>query len=239
MRCIFAAVSVLIGIAPDIDADGRVSVEESYVEAVRLGGGEPVVLDSLDTARAAEVAGLLLCGGAFDIPPAWYGQQPRARIDPPRESRNRLERVLLGHAESRGLAVLGICGGAQLMAVHRGGTLVQDLASLWPGALDHERGAERASAVHKVDLVPASRLRERLAMRELGVNSSHHQSVDLPGEGVQVAARAPDGVVEAIEDPAREFWIGVQWHPERMRDTASAALLTAFVDAARRVGRGA
>lgn len=230
---------MLIGIAPDIDRDGRVSVEESYAEAVRLGGGEPLVLDSLDQARTAEVAGLLLCGGPFDIPPAWYGQEPRARIDPPREVRGRLERALLGHAESRGLAVLGICGGAQLMAVHRGGTLVQDLATLWPGALDHERGDERASAVHRVDLVAGSRFAERLGVCELGVNSSHHQSVDRPGEGVQVVGCAPDGVIEAIEDPAREFWIGVQWHPERMRDSASAALLSAFVHAARRVGRGA
>lgn len=214
-------------------------MEESYALAVRRAGGEPRVLESLSAARAAPIEGLLLCGGAFDIPPAWYGQEPRARLDAPREARSRLERALLELAERRALAVLGICNGAQLMAVHRGGTLVQDLATCWPGALDHERGAERASAVHAVALVPESRLAEILGVPEIGVNSSHHQSVEQAGTGVRVVARAPDGVVEAIEDPARDFWIGVQWHPERMRDDASAALLAAFVDAARRVGRGA
>jgi putative glutamine amidotransferase len=239
MRCIFAAVSVLIGIAPDVDESGRTSVEESYLEAVRLGGGEPRVLDAPDALREATFGGLLLCGGAFDIPPDWYGQEPRARLDPPRQARSRLERALLTAAEARGLAVLGICNGAQLMAVHRGGTLVQDLATLWPGALDHERGAERTRAVHRVDLALESRLAARLGVRELGVNSSHHQSVERPGAGVSVVGRAPDGVVEAIEDPEREFWVGVQWHPERMRDAASAALLSVFVQAARRSGCGA
>jgi putative glutamine amidotransferase len=222
-----------------VDADGRLSVEESYAEAVRRAGGEPWVLDSVAAAAAAPLGGLLLCGGAFDIPPAWYGQEPRGRLDPPREVRSRLERALLEHAERRGLAVLGICNGAQLMAVHRGGTLVQDLPSEWPGALDHERGDAPAAAVHPVALAAESRLFAFLGALALGVNSSHHQSVERAGAGVRVAGRAPDGVVEAIEDPARDFWIGVQWHPERMLDAASAALLAAFVSAARRVERGA
>jgi putative glutamine amidotransferase len=237
MRCILSPVSALIGIAPDVDAEGRLSVEEGYLEAVRRAGGEPRVLESLDAARAAPLGGLLLCGGAFDIPPAWYGEEPRARIDPPREARSRLERALLAHAERGGLAVLGICNGAQLMAVHRGGTLVQDLATQWPGALDHERGDARSSAVHAVALSAGSRLAQRLGALSIRVNSSHHQSVARTGTGVCVVARAPDGVIEAIEDPGREFWVGVQWHPERMLDAASAALLAAFVDAARRGAR--
>jgi putative glutamine amidotransferase len=176
-----------------------------------------------------------LCGGAFDIPPAWYGQTPRARIDPPREARSRLERALLVAAEARGLAVLGICNGAQLLAVHRGGALVQDLRSERPGALDHERGAERTRVVHAVEIAPGSRLAALLAAREIGVNSSHHQSIDRPGRNVSVVGRAPDGVVEAIEDPDLTFWVGVQWHPERLRDAASRALFDAFAAASRGV----
>jgi putative glutamine amidotransferase len=228
-------VSARIGIAPDIDASGRRSVESDYLDAVALAGAEPLVLERDDDPRLDDVGGLLLCGGAFDIPPAWYGQTPRARIDPPREARSRLERALLVAAEARGLAVLGICNGAQLLAVHRGGALVQDLRSERPGALDHERGAERTRAVHAVEIAPGSRLAALLAAREIGVNSSHHQSIDRPGRNVSVVGRAPDGVVEAIEDPDLTFWVGVQWHPERLRDAASRALFDAFAAASRGV----
>lgn len=226
--------SALIGIAPDIDAHGRISVESDYLDAVVRAGAEALVLERADDPRLDRVGGLLLCGGAFDIPPAWYGQTPRARIDPPREARNRLERELLVGAESRGLAVLGICGGAQLMAVHRGGALVQDLRTERPEALDHERGSERTRAVHAVELAPHSRLAALLGAREIAVNSSHHQSIDRAGRNVSVSGRAPDGIVEAVEDATAPFWIGVQWHPERLDDAASRALFATFVAAARR-----
>ncbi len=194
------------------------------------------MLERADDPNLERVGGLLLCGGAFDIPPAWYGQTPRARIDPPREARSRLERALLGAAEARGLALLGICNGAQLLAVHRGGALVQDVRTERPEALDHERGAEPTQPVHAVELARASRLAAVLGAREIAVNSSHHQSIERAGRNVSVAGRAPDGIVEAIEDTHAPFWIGVQWHPERLRDGPSRALFAAFAAAARAAG---
>jgi putative glutamine amidotransferase len=222
-----------IGIAPDLDEAGRARVDEEYVEAVRRAGGEPLALDPAREEALASCGALVLCGGAFDIPPEWYGQAARARIDPPRLARSRYERALLERAGAAGLAVLGICNGAQLMAVSRGGSLVQDLATEHAAALDHERGgADRARAVHPVALEADSRLAELLGASELAVNSSHHQAIDRPGRGVRVIGRAPDRVVEAIEDPAHAFWIGVQWHPERLRDEPSARLFAALVAAA-------
>jgi putative glutamine amidotransferase len=215
-----------------IPGDPEGSIESSYLDALARAGADPRLLENFEQARAVEIRGLLLAGGAFDIPPEWYGQSPRARIDPPRLARSRLERSLLREAERAGLPVLGICNGSQLMAVHRGGTLVQDLATQWPGALLHERGDAREDAVHDVEIRPRSRLAGLLGETTLAVNSTHHQSVALPGRGVRVVGRAPDGVVEAIEDPERAFWVGVQWHPERLDAPHARRLFEAFVDAA-------
>jgi putative glutamine amidotransferase len=180
-----------------------------------------------------ETSALLLCGGFFDIPPERYGQSPSARIDPPREHRTDLEQTLLEEADRTGVPVLGICNGAQLMAVFRGGTLVQDLATLCPDALDHERSDVRERAVHPVALSPDSRLALLLGQTSIEVNSTHHQAIDHPGRGVRAVGRAPDGVIEAIEDPAHPFWIGVQWHPERLAAAHSMRIFEVLVEAAR------
>lgn len=221
--------SAVIGIVPDFESGGGVSAEPDAIAALEDAGGEARIVE----AAAVALDGLLLCGGPFDVPPSWYGQQAIARIDAPRERRSRLERELLQVAEREQIPVLGVCGGAQLMAVERGGTLIQDLATLRPGGLEHERGSEPGT-VHPVSLAPDSRLARITGAREFGVNSSHHQGIDRPGRGVRAVGWAPDGVIEAIEDPGPRFWIGVQWHPERLGDAPSRALLRAFVAAARR-----
>ncbi len=225
-----------IGIARDLDSPAGCSADEPCLEGLRRAGANAHVLVGPAELVDRRISGLLLCGGAFDIPPAWYGQETRARLDPPREQRSRLERELLDQATVQGLPVLGICNGAQLMVVIRGGTLVQDLASLWPGALDHEQSEARDRAVHQVEISAASKLARVLEATSVRVNSTHHQGIDDPGRGVRVVGRAPDGVVEAIEDPTRPFWIGVQWHPERLPDRASTRLFSAFAEAASRCG---
>ena len=224
----------VIAIAVDPDPSGSGSVEPPYLEALVRAGAEPRSITTPEGEWDRGLAGLLVCGGAFDLPPEWYGQEPRARIDPPRELRSRLERALLERADALRTPVLGICNGAQLMAVVRGGTLVQDLAALYPGSLDHEQSHVRDRLVHPVELVPESRLARLLGETRIGVNSTHHQSIDRPGRGVRVVGSAPDGVVEAIEDPSREFWIGVQWHPERLPAAHAERLFSAFVEAAAR-----
>ena len=224
----------LIGVAPDLDHERGATVERPYLDALYEAGGEPKMVPTLADARTCERSALLLCGGSFDIPPERYRQSPRARIDPPRELRTRLEHALLEEADRTRTPVLGICNGAQLMAVFRGGTLVQDLATLWPNALDHERGDARERAVHPVELSPEYLLAILLGETSIEVNSTHHQAIDHPGQGVCDVGRAPDGVIEAIEDPSHPFWIGVQWHPECLAVTHSGRIFEVLVEAARR-----
>jgi putative glutamine amidotransferase len=132
------------------------------------------------------------------------------------------------------MPVLGVCGGMQLMNVVRGGTLHQDLAADL-GVATHEQPAPKDVPSHDVDVAPGSQLAALLGAGRLAVNSTHHQAIRDPGAGVLVTARAPDGVVEAIELPDLAFALGVQWHPEAAaaHEPRHAALYRGLVAAAR------
>lgn len=202
----------------------EVFVGESVVMRVRAAGGRAVLLPPGDLDAGIELLGhvsaLVITGGAFDIHPRHYGQGVVARLDRVDEDRTTLELGLARAAVERGLPVLGICGGMQALAVALGGTLVQDIQTADPTALDHEQATDPATFAHPLvtthPLMPAA------------VNSTHHQAVDDPGP-MRVIARAPDGVVEAVELPGARFCIGVQWHPELL----DGALFRALVAAAR------
>jgi putative glutamine amidotransferase len=206
---------------------------EAYVRAIREAGGIPVILPDHDDGDAAisgyleELDGLLLPGGA-DIPPAEYGEEPHPTAELLDANRFRFEKAL-GKAwiERTRKPLLGICLGSQWINVFHGGTLVQDIPS--------EIGGNHRGTTHLVTLEPGSRLRHIFGESQFEVNSWHHQAVDAPGQDLRIAARSPDGVIEATEtsDPER-FLIGVQWHPEKMMpaDERQGRLLKAFVDAA-------
>jgi putative glutamine amidotransferase len=131
-----------------------------------------------------------------------------------------------------------------MLNVHLAGTLVQDIASERPGALRHGNtdlpaGAKSGYAMHAVMIEPESRLGGLAAGGEGQVNSSHHQAIDRPGEGLQVTALAPDGMIEGVEWGSDSNWVvGVQWHPERMVGDRFAERLFAEFIAMARVFRG-
>lgn len=204
-------------LSPDFE-DRRYFLDSAYAEAVLEGGGLPLVApfgspipDLLDMAQ-----GVVITGGAFDIPPSAYGDADRPGLGPLKEERTRFEWELLEGALARGLPVLGVCGGMQLLNVVLGGTLIQDIPTEVPEALGHEQKTPKDQPSHTIEIREGSLL-ARAAGRfgEARVNSTHHQAVARLGEGLVASARAPDGVVEAIEGPGR-FVLGVQWHPERL-----------------------
>jgi putative glutamine amidotransferase len=149
-----------------------------------------------------------------------------AHADPPREL---TDRALLDHAFAAGKPVLAICYGIQLLNVHLGGTLIQDIQSELPEHLQHEKdksSGETRDPEHAVRLEGGSRLAALAGAADARVNSSHHQSIRDAGRGLRVTAHAPDGVIEAVEWTGDANWVvGVQWHPERMDGDAFAAAL--------------
>lgn len=216
----------VIGLTPDVGhtharegrpALPRLELKQAYLDAVWRAGGLPVVLPLCGDEEAARealslCAGLVITGGGFDLDPALYGEAPRPGLGEVRPERTSSELLLLRAAYKRGLRVLGVCGGMQLLAVHAGGALYQDLPRELPSAGEHTQPHDPREPHHAVQVVPGSLLHRVTGALSLRVNSTHHQAVRALPEG-QVSGAAPDGVIEALELPARQA-LGVEWHPE-------------------------
>lgn len=155
--------------------------------------------------------GLLLSGGG-DVEPALYGEERSPLCGKSSPKRDGMEIYLCQKARERGLPVLGICRGLQVMNVALHGTLHQHLENT-PA---HDRMDLPADAVHTVTLKEGTRLHSLFGKRQLGVNSRHHQAVKAVGQGLVVSAVAEDGTIEGAELPGDGFFLGVQWHPESM-----------------------
>jgi putative glutamine amidotransferase len=201
----------------------------TYMRAIELAGGVPVVLPPLADGIATlldRLDGICLSGGP-DLDPAAYGARAHEQLGPTEPQLDRFERELARAADSVGVPLLGICRGAQALNVARGGTLHQHVAG-------HRQTELPDRPTQRVTVAPDSLLAAVTGAADtLEINSFHHQAVDVLGAGLRVVARAPDGTVEAVEDAARPFVLGVQWHAETLTERPEhGALFAALVQAA-------
>jgi putative glutamine amidotransferase len=214
----------VIGITLD-DEHGRSGVHvlrDDYVRSVEQAGAVPLVVAPCAPGHAPQLLdrldGLLLSGGV-DVDPALFDQAPHPRLRRVDRDRDDLEIALTREALRRGLPILAICRGIQLLNVATGGTLIQDLPSEIAGSERHDCPEPRSRRVHGVETELGTRLHRILGGRTMAVNSFHHQAVGRLGDGFVASARCPeDGVIEGIEQPGSRFVVGVQWHPETFWD---------------------
>lgn len=213
-----------------------------YFESVRKAGGEPreISLKENEAAlerRIEEFDGFVLPGSPADIDPAVYGAAKHSKTKNLDAHRERTDYAILKHALASGKPVLGICFGCQSLNVYLRGTLVQDIPAEKPGSAQHGAtdltpDAAKGDLEHAAKFAADSRLAHLSGAATAQVNSSHHQSIDRPGQGLRVTATCPDdGIVEGVEWADQGNWVvGVQWHPERMPgDRFSERLFEEFV----------
>lgn len=227
------------------ETDRNLAKMKSYYDAVQIAGGEPVPI-SLSLAPvelerlAKSLDAVVLPGSPADVNPQRYGAEPHARGEKPDPERERTDYALLNHAFAQKKPVLAICYGTQLLNVYLGGTLIQDIPSELGTQIRHDKRCLPSGAVdprHAARIELSSKLAALASAVEAEVNSSHHQAILAAGKNLRVTARAPDGVIEAVEWIGDANWaVGVQWHPERMAgDALATALFRKLVAAARGV----
>ncbi|MGB2824401.1 MAG: gamma-glutamyl-gamma-aminobutyrate hydrolase family protein, partial [Phycisphaerae bacterium] len=231
----------IIGITSAYIPDGDYAkVNSSYAQAVREAGGTPVILpviqdDGNDRDLVGEYVrildGLLLTGGD-DVPPEAYGEKPLPQTRTLSGRRHRFEKAIIEAWLETRKPILGVCRGLQEVNVVCGGSLVQDIPTQVGTSVIHRKPKASGTATHMVEIEPGTKLRSLFSGASVRVNSNHHQAVRDVGRNLRVAARSPDGVIEALELTDGRFGLLVQWHPESIKDAEHRqAVYGAFVRA--------
>ncbi len=212
----------IIGVTTDTSDAGQCYLSyQAYAGAIERGGGLPVLIpcggDHLLIPQYVDLIDGILFTGGDDMDPSRYGQSPHPSAVPMDPTRETFEFALIAEAQRRRLPALGVCFGSQLMNVARGGTLVQFLPDEpREDAIEHRKLADLPPPRHLIKLDPESELSSAIGRSEISVNSYHKQAIRRLGDGLRVIATAPDGIIEAFDDPGMPFFAGVQWHPERL-----------------------
>jgi putative glutamine amidotransferase len=231
-----------IGIAMRIELEtDRFYLSRHYSEAVEAAGGAPVHISLIPQSEYIastmdHLDGVLLPGSDSDVDPLRYGREPHPALGSVHPMKDETDFLVLDVLEKRNTPLLAICFGMQILNVHRGGTLIQDIASQLPNAIKHDQGIPRDRRSHSVRLLEGSLLSVLANSTNAPVNSHHHQAIETVGRDLVSTAWTSDGLVEALEDPRQDrFVVGVQWHPEYgwRDDDFSQALFSRFVSEAR------
>jgi putative glutamine amidotransferase len=245
----------LVGISMRLEpAQQKFYLQTNYSEAIEAAGGAPTLVplipeksfirNLVDTFDA-----LVLSGSGSDVDPRRYGARKHPQCDEIHPARDETDLLLLEEAFRRRIPVLAICFGIQSLNVFLGGTLVQDIPSQWPHAIDHSLSKAKPTkknpenfCAHPISVEHNSLLFDLAGKKKnVRVNSSHHQAIDDLGHDLAITARASDGIIEGVELKSdRHFVLGTQWHPEKgfERDPLSQAIFRRFVNEAKKRALG-
>jgi putative glutamine amidotransferase len=195
------------------------SVSLNYVTSVKSAGGLPVLIpltgDESDIESYLDMIDALLLTGGEDVNPALYDEKPVEKLGTISVKRDEFEIGLILKAIERKIPILGICRGHQLINVALGGSLYQDINSQLPERLDHFPVEIPVNKLyHSVILENNTKLYDIFGVKELEVNSFHHEAVKSLGRDLKASALSSDGIIEAVEYQGDSFLMGIQWHPE-------------------------
>lgn len=227
----------VIGITARVEKDQTYTLDPVYAKAILQSGGLPLIVPIVDEEDipllCERLDGLIVTGGG-DINPTLYNEEPHPALGAVYPGSDQYEKELILEFLKLDKPFMGMCRGLQMLNITLGGTNYQDLESEFEGTLyQHLQLAMRTHRTHSVELEEDSRLYEIMGEKKFHVNSFHHQGVNKVSDKLRVAARAADGLVEALESDHYQFVVGIQWHPEEFAlqgDQASINIFKRFVD---------
>ncbi len=204
----------------------KVYSNKDYIDSVIEAGGIPMIIpfsENKDVIRAqVETIDALLLTGGEDVFPYNYGQEPHPKLGEVFPKRDEYDAVLLKEAKKRGIPILGVCRGLQIINAFEGGTLYQDMSLIKGDVLKHWQNASMSEKTLKIKIEEGSIL-SKIYPSEIMINSFHHQAIKDIAEGYKVIASSSDGVIKAIEKDDYSFLVGVQWHPEMLNRNCEEA----------------
>lgn len=226
---------ITIGITSSIVDAGRLSTALDNIAAINGKQVLPFVLPNIEPTKAwsymKNLDGLLMTGGG-DINPTLFHEDPHPQLGSITPERDLFEMALAKAAFAEEKPVLAICRGMQILNIAAGGDMYQDLPSQFQGELiQHHQRAPREYGSHQIQMKDSSILASIVGTQTMFVNSFHHQAVRHVSSPLAVVGWTNDGVIEAIEHETHPFQVGVQWHPENMKDEHSKKLFQGFLQA--------
>ncbi|MFK8039864.1 MAG: gamma-glutamyl-gamma-aminobutyrate hydrolase family protein [Rickettsiaceae bacterium] len=194
------------------------ALRKNYSDCVILAQGLPLMIpyqiENIDEILE-NIDGLIIPGGDFDIHPKLYNQEILSDKILPNLKRTNFEIAITKQVLKRKMPFLGICNGMQLLNICYDGSLIQDINAYYQTNINHEQPHLKSLPSHDINIEINTKLYSLGNNKSnFKVNSTHHQAIDKLGKNLIASARAPDNLIEAIEDPKENFVLGIQWHPE-------------------------
>ena len=223
----------IIGITTDYEEENKsysqypwFALRENYIKSCEKYGANCIILPiSKDSIDLNLLDGLVITGGNFDIHPKFFGQKINNKKVKIKSKRTNYEINLLKKFFKLNKPILGICGGAQLINVFDGGSLIQDINT----NINHEQPNPRNETGHDIEIISKTYLNKIYRRKLSGVNSAHHQAVDIIGKNLEINALSSDGIVEAFKHREHFYCLGIQWHPEFLITKLDETIIKDFI----------